>query len=257
MQLNFDTRFFNFLSEIESFPKTQRGAFKAISWLLRWKIVTIPLFAIECILAAILWRPPIPFIHLIVKSMTGFAGYYIRACYYCTRAKKWSGNIIIDEDVIFENIGEYEFDEFIQIDKRVIIGCESMSIGKGVHIAMGTIIGKGGRVVLKDFSGISYGCILIPCSEKISHRCGPMIPYKEREIVKGCIILEKNSIIFSGSIIFHNMVIGEGAIVSAGMVVSKHVKDWKIAFMDCVKDRKIIAETPNYEQIQSNRRDRK
>jgi len=242
----FDYRFFHFLSKIKSQPRGHRKLFKKLSWLLRWKIVTVPLCLIERILA-ILSYIPIPLSYLIVKSMTGFAGYYVRAIYYSIRAKHWEGNIIADEDVIFENIGEYEFGEFIQIDKRVIIGCKSLLIGKGVHIAMGVIIGKGGHVSLLDFSGLSYGCILIPCSEKISHRCGPMIPYGERKIVSGTIILEKESIVFSGGIVLPYTIIGQGSVISAGCIAKGLIKDWKIMFMDAVKKReKIISKEPDY-----------
>lgn len=241
MKLNFDNRFFTFLSEIESRSKTERIIFKNIAWILRWKIVTIPLYFIERILAVLSYIP-IPFSYIIVKSMTGFAGYYFRAIYYSTRSKKWGGNIIIDEDVIFENISNYEFSEFIQIDKRVIIGCDYIRIGKGVHIAMGIIIGKGGKVYIGDYAGISYGCILIPCTESIKegNPAGPMIPFKLRDIKKGTISINKYALVFSGSIVFPDTILFDGAVVPAGSVVKGIYPAWKIKFGETLKDRKFI-----------------
>jgi len=253
MKLLFDYRFFNFLSKLESQPRRTRKLYSRIAKILRYKVIICPLAIFEKVLGFIL-RLLVPIysnlVYLFVKHCTGFLGYYLRAAYYSGKARKWGGNIIVDEDVIFENIEHYEFDEFIQIDKRVVIGCEHLEVGRGVHIAMGTIIGKGGNVILRDFSGISYGCILIPASESSNrgNRTGSMIPYGERCIKKSIIHLEKESLIYSGCIIFPNVYLAEGAVCSAGMIVNKDIGQWKIAFPDKEIDRvKITTKEPDYE----------
>lgn len=244
MLLTFDYKFYQFCSKIKTISINQRSIFKIIAFILRWKVVIVPLWIIEWIISIILIFPfPIysNVVYLFVKHCKGFIGYYLRALYYRPKAKRWDGNILIDEDVILENIQNYEFSQYVQIDKRVIIACDVFRIGKYTHIAMGTFIGKGGRVIMSNYSGISYNCILIPCTEKVQgNLAGSMIPFDQRKIKSSTILLEKYSLIFSGCIVLPGVTLCEGAVASVGTIVKEYIPAWTIRFSNFEKERRKI-----------------
>lgn len=233
----YDHRFFLFISQLNVVSKFQSGLFRIIAFLIKFWIIKIPLTILERIIALILVLP-IPlyssFIYIYIKSVRGFSGFYIRALYYSIKAKKWKGNILIDEDVIFENIGNYEFDEFCMIDKKVIIASDQFRIGKGCHIAMNVTISKGGEVIMEDFSAISYGSILITTTDSPdtgTRTSGPMIPVNQRNIIKGKIILRKDSMLATNVIVYPDTVLEEGAIASPKNIIRGKIDPWKIRIL--------------------------
>jgi acetyltransferase-like isoleucine patch superfamily enzyme len=242
VKLVYDHRFFTFLSQLGVADKYQKRLFGFIAVVLRLKIFQIPLLIVERIIAWVIALPIPVYSHImyvLIKSFNGYFGYYVRSLYYSVKAGKWGGNIIIDEDVVFENIRHYEFDEFVMVDKKVILGSDHIKIGKGCHIAMGTIFSKGGDIIMEDYSAISYGCILIAASDSPDqgHRTsGPMVPNEQRNVVKGKIVLKKDSWVTSNVVVLPNTVIGEGAIVPPNSVISRNVRDWKIRLIEMRKE---------------------
>jgi len=242
LKLVYDHRFFSFLAQLGVATKTQVKLFRFISLLLKIPVFSFPLLVVERIVAFILTLP-VPvysgLMYVFIKSFNGYFGYYVRALYYSIMAGKWAGNIIIDEDVVFEHIGQYEFDEFCMIDKKVIIGSDRIRIGKGCHIAMGTIFSKGGDIILEDYASVSYGCILIAATDSPSdgHRTsGPMVPDVQRNVIKGNITLKKDSWVTSNVVVMPNTIIGEGSIIPPNSVISRNTKDWKIRLIEVRKE---------------------
>jgi acetyltransferase-like isoleucine patch superfamily enzyme len=242
LKLVYDHRFFAFLAQLGVATKSQTRLFKLISAVVKIPVFSIPLLILERITAFILTLP-IPvyssIVYVFIKSFNGYFGYYIRALYYSIKAGKWAGNIIIDEDAVFEHIGSYEFDEFCMIDKKVLIGSDRIKIGKGCHIAMGTIFSKGGEVILEDYASVSYGCILISATDSPAdgHRTsGPMVPDRQRHVIKGTILLTKDSWVTSNVVVMPNTVIGEGSIIPPNSVINRNTKDWKIRLIDMRKE---------------------
>jgi acetyltransferase-like isoleucine patch superfamily enzyme len=242
LKLVYDHRFFRFLAQLGVADRYQKWLFNFIASVLQFKIFQIPLIIFERIIAFVITLPiPIyaPIIYVFIKSVNGYFGFYIRALYYSVKAGKWAGNIIIDEDAVFENIGNYEFDEFVMVDKKVIFGCDSIKIGKGCHIAMGTIFSKGGEIILEDFASISYGCILIAATDspENGHRTsGPMVPNEQRNVTNGRIVLKKDSWVTSNVVILPNTTIGQGSIIPPNSVISRNVRDWKIRLIEMRKE---------------------
>jgi acetyltransferase-like isoleucine patch superfamily enzyme len=242
LKLVYDHRFFRFLAQLGVADRYQKWLFNFIASVLKFKIFQIPLIIFERIIAFVITLPiPIyaPIIYVFIKSVNGYFGFYIRALYYSVKAGKWAGNIIIDEDAVFENIGNYEFDEFVMVDKKVIFGCDSIKIGKGCHIAMGTIFSKGGEIILEDFASISYGCILIAATDspENGHRTsGPMVPNEQRNVTNGRIVLKKDSWVTSNVVILPNTTIGQGSIIPPNSVISRNVRDWKIRLIEMRKE---------------------
>jgi acetyltransferase-like isoleucine patch superfamily enzyme len=242
LKLVYDHRFFSFLSQLGIATKAQARLFRFIAAILKIPVFSIPLIVIERIAAFILTLPVPVYSHIIyalVKSFNGYFGYYVRALYYSIKAGKWAGNIIIDEDAVFEHIGDYEFDEFCMIDKKVIIGSDRIKIGKGCHIAMGTMFSKGGEVILEDFASVSYGCILITATDSPTggHRTsGPMVPNEQRNVIKDKIILKRDAWVTSNVVVMPGTIIGEGSIIPPNSVITKNTKDWKIRLIDLRKE---------------------
>lgn len=242
LKLVYDHRFFSFLTQLGVATNGQIKLFRFIASVLRIPVFSIPLVIVERIVAFII-ALPLPvysnILYVFIKSFNGYFGYYVRALYYSVRAARWAGNIIIDEDVVFEHIGQYEFDEFCMIDKKVMIGSDRIRIGKGCHVAMGTMFAKGGEVILEDFASISYGCILISATDSPveGHRTsGPMVPDNQRNVIRGTITLKKDSWVTSNVVVMPNTIIGEGSIIPPNSVISRNTKDWKIRLIEIRKE---------------------
>jgi acetyltransferase-like isoleucine patch superfamily enzyme len=228
----YNHKFFAFLAQLRVTTPGQKKLFQTIAFFLKFRIVQIPLVILERIIAFVLILP-IPvysgLVYVFVKSVNGYFGFYIRALYYSMKAKKWGGNIIIDEDVVMEYISNYEIDEFVMIDKKVAIGCESLKIGKGVHIAMGVIIAKGGEVEMHDYSSVSYGSILVAATDTANkgyRTSGPMVPNEQRNVISGKIVLKKDSWITTNVVVLPYTVLEEGAVAYPGSVISRRLKAW-------------------------------
>ena len=96
---------------------------------------------------------------------------------------------------------------------------------------------------MEDYSGISYGSILICASESPNSGCrtGSMIPYKERSIKRSYIILGKESLVYSGCILLPKTIIHDGGVASAGLIVKDMIPAWKINFNNGLKNRNKIS----------------
>jgi len=234
LKLTYNSHFFYFLSSKNAVKKWQKTIFKPIGFILRLQIFSFFLILIERILAIVLWLP-IPLyssvIYSLLKNLKGFTGYYFRGLYYSIKAKKWSSNIIVEEGVILENIGNYSFDEFTLIDKNVVIYANEINIGKHCHIGIGVIISPGGSLIMEDYAAISFGSIIITSSDNPKggfRTSGPMIPDEDRNVKNGTIILRKDSWVSSNVVIYPGVEIEEGAIISPNSVIGNKINSWSI-----------------------------
>ncbi len=56
----------------------------------------------------------------------------------------------------------------------------------------------------------------------------PVVPAEQQEIIRGKVVLKKDSFLGSNAIIYPGVTIGEGAIIGAGGLVTKDVAPWTI-----------------------------
>jgi acetyltransferase-like isoleucine patch superfamily enzyme len=108
----------------------------------------------------------------------------------------------------------------------VSAGEEGIEIGRYVHIAVFcSLMGKG-RIVMKDFSGLSSRVSLYSSSDDYSGRSltNPTVPDEFKKVHHGPVILGKHVIIGVGSAILPNVTIADGSAVGALSLVTKDVE---------------------------------
>ena len=131
---------------------------------------------------------------------------------------------IVKPDVI--EVGDYTMiDDFTFIN-----GGNGITIGKYVHVAAFSCIIGGGKLVVGDNCVIGYGARIITGTDDYhgGKRMSTALPEEQRNVVRGRIVLEKDSFIGSNSVIHPNVTIGEGAIIGSNSLVIKDVEPWTI-----------------------------
>ena len=107
-------------------------------------------------------------------------------------------------------------------------GIESI-IGRNVHISVFSSI-IGGRLIIKDFSGLSAGYRIIIGSDDFTgvSLTNLAIPKEYRNITISSITIGKYVILGSNVVVMLNVTIGDGCIVSAGSIINKDLESWSI-----------------------------
>ena len=108
---------------------------------------------------------------------------------------------------------------------------KTTEIGQRVHLAPNVFISGGGHFEAMDFSCVATKSTIITSTETLkngSRSSGPMVKAKERELIRGKVILEKDAFVGAGAIILPNVVIAEGSVVGAGATISKSTEPWSI-----------------------------
>jgi acetyltransferase-like isoleucine patch superfamily enzyme len=118
-----------------------------------------------------------------------------------------------------------------QIDDFVwLLGGQETVIGRRVHIATHCSIGGGGRFAMEDYSGFAAGVRVVTGSDDHNGEglTNPCIPMEYRSVKRGCVMVRKHALVFTGAIILPDVEIGEGAVVAAGTVVRETLEPWTI-----------------------------
>jgi galactoside O-acetyltransferase len=140
-------------------------------------------------------------------------------------------NVLISNKTSIYNPQNISIGDNVRIDDFVTLSPSSeLIIGSYIHIGVyASIIGKG-KVVLKDFTGIS-GRVSIYSSNDDYTGLGmtnPTIPDEFKRVTHGDVIINKHAIIGSGTIILPNVIIGEGASIGGLSLVSKNCDEYTI-----------------------------
>ena len=238
LRLAYDHEFFDHVNA--TFKKETNKSSKIyhlVSSVLRYKVVIVPLWVLENFIAIMLWLPiPIysSIVYRLVNSSRGlpkFKGMYFRSLYYRFRVKHLGRNVLIDQNVFFAYPSEVRLAEFCYIDKNVTLMAKTVEIGKRVHLAPNVFVSGGGHFVAEDFSCVATKSSIITSTETLkngSRSSGPMVPAVERELMRGKVVLKKDSFVGAGSIILPNVIVGQGSVVAAGVTISKSTEPWSI-----------------------------
>ena len=107
----------------------------------------------------------------------------------------------------------------------------NISIGKNVHIAVHcSLIASSEELIMKDFSGLAFGCRLFTSSDDYSGKSltNPTIPSRYKSITNGPITIGRHVIIGTNSIVFPGVDIAEGCAIGALTLVAKSTTPWGI-----------------------------
>jgi galactoside O-acetyltransferase len=131
----------------------------------------------------------------------------------------------------------FRYPELVSIGDNVIIDdfsyfSTSLDIGNFVHIGphCSVIGGKGSKLVMRDFSGLSAGCRVICSSDDYnSALTNPSVPAEFRGLSKsGVVELKKHAVLGTNTIVHPKVTIAEGSATGSGSVVLSDLEEWSI-----------------------------
>lgn len=141
--------------------------------------------------------------------------------------KTLGSNVSISNKCSFYNVENISIGNNVRIDDYVILsaGVGGIEISNFVHIAcFSTIIGKG-RVVMKDYSGLSSRVSVYSSSDNYDGEfmTNPCLPENLTNTTHEDILIGKHVVVGSGSIILPGVVLADGCAVGALSLVNKSV----------------------------------
>ena len=148
-----------------------------------------------------------------------------------SKLKSLGANVTIYEFAKIVNTHVVEVGEGTQIDDFTFInGGLGIVLGKFNHIASFVSIIGGGELVTEDYAGISCGSRIVTGTQGYGDgkRMSPLIPEDQQQIIRGRVVLKKDSFLGSNVVVHPNITIGEGAIIGSGAVVVRDVEPWTI-----------------------------
>lgn len=118
-----------------------------------------------------------------------------------------------------------------RIDDFVVLSGE-IEIGRNVHIAVHcSITASVNKIVLEDFSGVSFGCHIFGASEDYTGVAltNPTVPPEYRKNVQGKNVrLGRHVVVGASSVIFPGVDIADGCSIGANSTVIKSTESWCI-----------------------------
>lgn len=233
-KLLFDKRFFDHLKD---YSKISNRKHKLIIFILNRILFVKIIILCESIFATVI-NFKIPIYSLIVKYLVdnlegipSFIGCYFRSLYYSKKLYKIEPNVIIEKGVFFRHPKGVTLSEFAYIDKSVNIMSKETFIGRRVHLAPFVFITGGGSFEIHDYAGMASGVTAITSTESLKNQTrpsGPMVPFHQRDLVKGKVIIKKDAFISTGVTILTNTVIEEGTVISANLVCPVKTEPWSV-----------------------------
>jgi len=237
-QLIFDSAFFHHANTAAASEGRKPSRVLTLAEkLLDKSAIRIPLSILEHLVSLII-NLPIPIYSSIVfrwingaRGLPSMLGMYFRALYYRPRLGLMEPNVLLDQNVFFAHPKRIELRSFAYIDKNVHLMSNSAKIGRRVHIAPKVFFSGGGDFIAHDYSCVATNTSIITSTEvlKDGARCsGPMVSAKQRNVMRGKVILHKDAFIGAAAIILPDVEIAEGSVIATGVTVSKSTEPWGI-----------------------------
>lgn len=141
--------------------------------------------------------------------------------------KSLGKNVLISDKCSLYNIKNISIGDNTRIDDFCILsaGDEGIEIGKYVHIACySSLIGKG-KIVMKDYSGVSSRVSVYSSSDNYDgeYMTNPCLPDTLTNTTHKDVIIGKHVVIGSNSVILPGVILTDGCSVGAMSLVNKSV----------------------------------
>jgi acetyltransferase-like isoleucine patch superfamily enzyme len=234
----YDYRFFDHLISLKSAKGQQVSTvIRTARLLVSNRLVGVAIDLFERLLSVLLTLPIPLYSDLVLTLVTYFPGSpfllgnYIRGIYWKRKLGRMGKNCIIEQGVVIRYPSDVVFDDFVLIDKNVLLEAGKIRIGRRVHIAENCVISGGGEFVMEAYSCMSHSSAAVTASDTPQNGfrgSGPMVPWEQRHVVIGKIMVKKDAFIGMGARILPNVTIEEGAVVAAGALINRDVPPWSI-----------------------------
>jgi acetyltransferase-like isoleucine patch superfamily enzyme len=120
--------------------------------------------------------------------------------------------------------------DFSRVDDFCVLSGK-LTIGRNVHIAVFVNLAGGELgIVLRDFSGISYGSHIFSQSDDYSGEflTGPTVPARYNKVLRREVVIGRHVIVGAGSIILPGVTVADGCAVGAHSTVVSSTEPWGI-----------------------------
>lgn len=141
-------------------------------------------------------------------------------------------NCRLSDRASYYNCANIAIDDNVRIDDFCVLsaGAGGIEIGSYVHVAaFSSIIGVG-KVILRDFSGLSSRVSIYSSSDDYSGAAmtNPMVPIEFTNVVHADVIVGRHAIIGSGCVVLPGVTLHEGVAVGALSLVSRDCEPFGI-----------------------------
>lgn len=142
--------------------------------------------------------------------------------------KSLGENVLISDKCSIYNAKNISIGDNTRIDDFAILsaGEGGIEIGKYVHIAcFATIIGKG-KVIMKDYSGLSSKVSIYSSSDNYNGEfmTNPCLPENLTNTIHKDVTIGKHVVVGSGSVVLPGVILDDGCAVGAMSLVNKSVE---------------------------------
>ena len=141
-------------------------------------------------------------------------------------------NVLLSDKASYYNCSHIEIGDNTRIDDFCVLsaGSGGISIGRNVHLAVYSLLIGAGRIILKDFSGLSSRVSVYSSNDDYSGSAmtNPTIPPEFTNVTHADVTIGRHVIIGSGSIILPGVTIEEGAAIGALSLVKKNCQAFTI-----------------------------
>lgn len=146
--------------------------------------------------------------------------------------RSFGENVLISRKASIYGVSRISIGNNVRIDDFCILsaGKGGIEIGNFVHIAVFTSLMGEGKIVMKDFSGISSRVSIYSSNDDYTGEfmTNPTVPTQFTNVKHADVILEEHVLIGSGSIILPGVKLGMGAVVGALSLIHKSCKPFTI-----------------------------
>lgn len=132
------------------------------------------------------------------------------------------------------------YPELVEIGNNVIIDefvhiTTALKLGDFIHIGpqVSIIGGRKSKLVMRDFSGLSAGAIIVCTSDDFSGRSltNPAVPENFRSGMRfSTIEIGRHCVIGTNSVVMPGVKIGDGSVIGTMSLAIKNVKPWGVYF---------------------------
>ncbi len=138
-------------------------------------------------------------------------------------------HILISRKASFYDIGNIYISDYIRIDDFCILSGH-IHLGSYIHLSAYCALYGSQKISMDDFSGLSTRVTVFSTTDDFNgdFLIGPMVSNDFRNVIGGCVKIEKYVQVGSGSVILPAVTLAEGSAVGALSLVNRNTDKWKI-----------------------------
>lgn len=141
-------------------------------------------------------------------------------------------NIYLSDKASYYNCKNIIIGNNTRIDDFAVLsaGEGGIEIGSYVHLAIGVSLIGGGKILIKNFAGLSSRVSVYSSNDDYSgsYMTGPMVPSQYTNVKSSDVIIEEHVIVGSGTVILPGIVLEKGVAVGALSLVTKNCREFGV-----------------------------